>query len=76
MSVSYISQNASVLDISKTGPEQTFIAKVTIKNTGKRGYVYRNGLSQVFARFGWEILNPRMVDGEGAFKIFLFFTGI
>ena len=67
MSVSYISQNASVLDISKLAQGTDFIAKVTIKNTGKRGTYTEMALSQVFPS-GWEILNARMMDGEGAFK--------
>lgn len=67
MNVSYISQNASVLDITKLQQGTDFIAKVSITNTGKRGTFTQMALSQVFPS-GWEILNPRMVDGEGAFK--------
>ena len=44
-----------------------FIAKVTVTNTGKKGLYSEMALSQVFAS-GWEILNARMMDGEGAFK--------
>ena len=67
MNVSYISQNASPVDISKLAQGTDFIAKVTIKNPGKHGYYTEMALSQIFPS-GWEILNPRMMDGEGAFK--------
>ena len=67
MNVSYISQNATPVDISKLAQGTDFIAKVTIKNPGKHGYYTEMALSQIFPS-GWEILNPRMMDGEGAFK--------
>lgn len=67
MNVTYISRNASPLDISKISQGTDFIAKVTITNTGKRGTYFQMALSQVFPS-GWEILNPRMMEGEGAFK--------
>jgi alpha-2-macroglobulin len=66
MSVSYISQNGTAVDISKLTQGTDFIAKVTIKNTGSK-YYSQMALSQIFPS-GWEILNPRMMDGEGAFK--------
>ena len=44
-----------------------FVAKVTITNPGRRGYYSQMALSQIFPS-GWEILNARMFDGEGAFK--------
>jgi uncharacterized protein YfaS (alpha-2-macroglobulin family) len=37
-----------------------------IKNTGKRGSYNQMALSQIFPS-GWEILNARMMGGEGAF---------
>ena len=67
MNIAYISQNASPVDISKLTQGTDFIAKVTIKNPGKRGYYSEMALSQIFPS-GWEILNARMMDGEGAFK--------
>lgn len=67
MNVEYISRNSSPLDVSKLQQGTDFIAKVTIKNTGKRGRYTEMALSQVFAS-GWEILNARMMDGETAFK--------
>ena len=67
MTVNYISQNGQPVNINQLQQGTDFIAKVTVKNTGKKGTFYEMALSQVFAS-GWEILNARMMDGEGAFK--------
>jgi hypothetical protein len=67
MSVSYIAQDSSALDVTKLSQGSDFIAKVVIKNTGKRGSYSQMALSQIFPS-GWEILNARMTGGEGAFK--------
>ena len=67
MTVSYVSQNGSAVDISNLAQGTDFVAKVTINNPGKRGYYSEMALSQIFPS-GWEILNARMFDGEGAFK--------
>ncbi|MEO6488311.1 MAG: MG2 domain-containing protein [Ferruginibacter sp.] len=67
MNIEYISQNALPVDVSKLTQGSDFIAKVTVKNTGKRGAYTQMALSQMFPS-GWEILNARMMDGEGTFK--------
>jgi len=67
MNVSYVTQNGTAIDISKLTQGTDFVAKVTITNPGKRGYYTEMALSQIFPS-GWEILNARMFDGEGAFK--------
>ena len=67
MSVSYVTQNGSAVDITKLVQGTDFIAKVVIKNPGKRGVYTQMALSQIFPS-GWEILNARMLGGEGAFK--------
>ncbi len=67
MNVSYLSQNGQPLPIGKLQQGTDFIAKVTVQNIGKRGTYNEMALSQVFAS-GWEILNARMMEGEGAFK--------
>lgn len=67
MSVNYISQNGQAVDISNLTQGTDFVAKVTITNPGRRGYYSEMALNQVFPS-GWEILNARMFDGEGAFK--------
>jgi uncharacterized protein YfaS (alpha-2-macroglobulin family) len=67
MGVSYLSQNGQPLAVGKIRQGTDFLAKVTVKNTGKKGTFYEMALSQVFAS-GWEILNARMTGGEGAYK--------
>ena len=67
MNVSYISQSGNAVDISHMEQGTDFIAKVTIKNTGNRGTYMQMALSEIFPS-GWEILNSRMSEGEGAFK--------
>jgi len=67
MSVSYVSQDGKPMDINKLTQGSDFVAKVVIKNPGGRGYYSQMALSQIFPS-GWEILNARMLGGEGAFK--------
>ena len=67
MTINYISQNGQPVDTRQLQQGTDFMAKVTVKNTGKKGTYYEMALTQVFAS-GWEILNARMMDGEGAFK--------
>ena len=67
MSVSYLSKDSSALNISKLLQGTDFVAKVVVKNPGKRGYYSNMALSQIFPS-GWEILNTRMLEGEGSFK--------
>lgn len=67
MKVSYVNQNGAAIDINKLTQGTDFVAKVVITNPGKRGYYSEMALSQIFPS-GWEILNARMFDGEGAFK--------
>ena len=67
MSVSYISQDSGAIDISKLTQGSDFVARVVIKNPGRRGYYTQMALTQIFPG-GWEILNARMLGGEGKFK--------
>jgi alpha-2-macroglobulin len=67
MAVSYVAQNGSPIDVSSLTQGTDFIAKVTIKNPCKRGDYTQMALSQIFPS-GWEILNTRMMDGEGSFE--------
>ncbi len=66
MSISYLAQNGTVVDINKISQGTDFIVKVDVKNTSGK-YQSQMALSQIFPS-GWEILNPRMVDAEGPFK--------
>ncbi len=67
MSVSYISQDGTAIDINKLTQGSDFIAKVVVSNPGRRGYYTQMALTQIFPS-GWEILNARMLGGEGKFK--------
>jgi hypothetical protein len=65
--VSYLNSNGTTVDISKLKQGTDFVTKVTIKNPGTRGYYSEITLSQIFPS-GWEILNTRLYNSEGAFK--------
>jgi uncharacterized protein YfaS (alpha-2-macroglobulin family) len=67
MSVNYISQDGREIDIRRLRQGTDFIARVTIRNPGARGNYTQMALTQIFPG-GWEILNARMLGGEGAFK--------
>lgn len=67
MTVNYLTQDGKEIDISQLTQGSDFIAKVIIKNPGNRGYYSQMSLTQIFPS-GWEILNARMLGGEGAFK--------
>jgi uncharacterized protein YfaS (alpha-2-macroglobulin family) len=67
MNVSYVNQNGTAIDINKLTQSTDFVAKVVITNPGRRGNYSQMALSQIFPS-GWEILNARLFDGEGAFK--------
>jgi uncharacterized protein YfaS (alpha-2-macroglobulin family) len=67
VNVAYQNTKGSVLDITKIKQGTDFVAKVTIKNTGTRGAYSQMALSQIFPS-GWEILNTRLYNSEGAFK--------
>ncbi len=55
------------IDVSQMKQGTDFVAKVTVKNPGKRGYYSEMALSQIFPS-GWEILNTRLLNNEGSFK--------
>ncbi len=67
LTVTYLNRNLQPIDVSKITQGTDFISKVTVRNPGKRGYYERMALTQIFPS-GWEILNTRLQDGEGAFK--------
>lgn len=67
LSVSYLTRDSKPIDINRLTQGTDFIAKVTIKNPGRRGYYERMALTQIFPG-GWEILNTRMQEGEGSFQ--------
>jgi uncharacterized protein YfaS (alpha-2-macroglobulin family) len=67
LSVSYLSTSGSSIDVTKLKQGTDFIAKVVVTNPGTRGAYSQMALSQIFPS-GWEILNTRMYNNEGAFQ--------
>ena len=67
LNVTYLTRDMKPIDVSKMMQGTDFIAKVTIRNPGRRGDYERMALTEVFPS-GWEILNTRLQDGEGSFK--------
>ncbi len=67
VNVSYITTTGAVVDITKLKQGTDFVAKVTVRNPGARGIYTEMALTQIFPS-GWEILNTRLYNSEGAFK--------
>jgi len=67
VSVDYLSTTGEALDITKLKQGKDFVAKVIVKNPGARGVYTQMALTQIFPS-GWEILNTRLYNAEGAFK--------
>ncbi|MBS1735289.1 MAG: hypothetical protein JSS98_01635 [Bacteroidetes bacterium] len=67
MTVSYLNRNMQAIDVAHLQQGTDFIAKVSIKNPGGRGYYERMALTQIFPS-GWEIINTRLQEGEGSWK--------
>ena len=67
LNVTYLTRDMKPIDVSKMMQGTDFIAKVTVRNPGRRGDYERMALTQIFPS-GWEILNTRLQDGEGSFK--------
>jgi uncharacterized protein YfaS (alpha-2-macroglobulin family) len=64
--VTYLNSSGNPIDVSQIKQGTDFIAKVTMKNPVNRTY-NEMALSQIFPS-GWEILNTRLYNSEGAFK--------
>lgn len=67
VTVSYFKTTGESLDITNIKQGTDFVAKVTINNPGLRGDYSQMALTQSFPS-GWEILNTRLYNSEGAFK--------
>ena len=65
MDVSYKNLKGQPLDPSRLKQGQDFYAEVNVKNTGQAGVYEQMALSQIFPS-GWEIINTRLNDNEGA----------
>lgn len=66
MDVSYKNMKGQALDPAQLKQGQDFYAEVTVKNTGRQGLYEQMALTQIFPS-GWEIINTRLHDNEGAF---------
>lgn len=67
VSVDYLNTSGSPISVDSLKQGTDFVAKVTVRNPGQRGTYNKMALSQVFPS-GWEILNTRLYNSEGAFK--------
>ncbi|ATL46084.1 hypothetical protein COR50_02280 [Chitinophaga caeni] len=65
MSVRYHTRDGKALDPASLHQGRDFVATVTIRNPGKRGYYEQMALSQVFPS-GWEILNTRLMGSDSS----------
>ncbi len=65
MSISYLTLGGKVLNPVHLAQGTDFIAEVTIRNPGNRGYYEQMALTQIFPS-GWEIINTRLNDNDGA----------
>jgi hypothetical protein len=65
MSVIYKTLNGKIIDPVNLGQGTDFVAEVTVRNPGNRGYYEQMALNQIFPS-GWEIINTRLSDNDGA----------
>ncbi len=66
MEITYKTMKGQVLNPAKLKQGQDFYAEVNVKNTGRQGLYEQMALTQIFPS-GWEIINTRLHDNEGAF---------
>ena len=67
VAVNYLTTDGKPIDVASIKQGTDFVAKVTVANPGFRGSYGNMALSQIFPS-GWEILNTRLYNSEGAFK--------
>jgi uncharacterized protein YfaS (alpha-2-macroglobulin family) len=67
VNVEYLNNKSEPVDITHIKQGTDFMAKVTVRNPGNRGVYDQMALTQIFPS-GWEILNTRLYNSEGAFK--------
>jgi len=65
--VNFMTATGSTININELPQGTDFMARITVKNTGQRGIYTNMALSQIFPG-GWEILNTRLYNSEGAFQ--------
>lgn len=67
MHVAYFTLKGQPIDPTTLKQGTDFMAQVNIKNPGLRGEYKNMALTQIFPS-GWEIINTRMLDNEGAMQ--------
>ena len=67
LTVQTLGMNGRPLDAASLQQGTDFVAKVVVTNPGTRGAYTQMALSQIFPS-GWEILNTRLYNSEGAFQ--------
>lgn len=65
MGIVYKTQSGKIIDPASLKQGTDFIAEVTVRNPGNRGNYEQMALTQIFPS-GWEIINTRLQDNEGA----------
>ncbi|WP_295128020.1 MG2 domain-containing protein [uncultured Chitinophaga sp.] len=68
MDVQYKNRNGQAIDPAQLRQGSDFVATVTMRNPGKRGYYEQMALTQVFPS-GWEIINTRLMGNDSAVRV-------
>ncbi|HSB93127.1 MAG TPA: alpha-2-macroglobulin family protein, partial [Flavitalea sp.] len=68
LSVNYTDAKGKSIDVTQLEQGTEFVANVTVKNPGVRGYYQNMALTQIFPS-GWEINNVRLTDDEGTANV-------
>ncbi|AWO01017.1 hypothetical protein DLD77_04550 [Chitinophaga alhagiae] len=67
MHVQYASRNGQPVNPEQLRQGTDFVATVTLKNPGKRGFYENMALTQVFPS-GWEIINTRLIGNDSTMR--------
>ncbi|MCK7557829.1 hypothetical protein MKQ70_23605 [Chitinophaga sedimenti] len=68
MNVEYKTRAGKAIDPTILRQGTDFVATVTLRNPGKRGYYEQMALTQVFPS-GWEIINTRLMGNDSAVRV-------
>ncbi|UYQ92238.1 MG2 domain-containing protein [Chitinophaga horti] len=68
MDVQYKNRNGQSVDPSSLRQGTDFVATVTMRNPGRRGYYEQMALTQVFPS-GWEIINTRLMGNDSTVRV-------
>lgn len=68
MQVQYSRRNGQSIDPAQLTQGTDFVATVTMRNPGKRGYYEQMALTQIFPS-GWEIINTRLMGNDSTLRL-------